>query len=138
MESRPAHEIDAGRLVLAELDGIRTLCLKAEREGKDHVNHFLVPLEPVAERGQLRLHYLDPEDRLQPTDGYHLTFSAGQDHPDLQPGDALEVDGSLWLKVFDLPSAQRLYCYVDMACGQVRPRMERRHSRPMQWQVQTI
>lgn len=137
MESRPAHEITAGQWVVAELDGIRTLCLKAERVGKDHVNHFLVPLDPVADRRQLRLHYLDPEHGLFPTDGYHLSFTA-QDGADVETGDALNVDGFVWLKLLDLPSAQRLYCYVNMTDGQVRPRMERRQSRPLRWHVQTI
>lgn len=137
MESCPAHEITAGQWVVAELDGIRTLCLKAERVGKDHVNHFLVPLDPVADRRQLRLHYLDPEHSLFPTDGYHLSFTP-QDGTAIEPGCALNVNGTLWLKLFDLPSAQRLYCYVDMASGQVRPRMERHHSRPLYWHVQTI
>lgn len=137
MESRPAHEINAGQWVIAEVDGIRTLCLKAERVGKDHVNHFLVPLDPVIDRRQLRLHYLDPESPLTPTDGYHLSFTP-QDSPDVAPGDALKVDGFVWLKLRDLPSSQRLYCYVNMADGQVRPRMERGQNHPLQWQVQTI
>lgn len=137
MDSRPAYEINAGQWVIAELDGIRTLCLKAERVGKDHVNHFLVPLEPRGDRRQLRLHYLDPEQPLHPTDGYHLSFTP-QDGTDIEPGCALSVDGTIWLKLLDLPSSQRLYCYVDMASGQIRPRMERGKCRPLQWHLQII
>lgn len=136
MDSLPAWQIDAGRFVFAELDGARTLCLKAERQGKDHVNHFLVPLDPLPRRDAMGLCYLDPEQPLCPADGFSLSFTATEG--EAQVGDVLETEAGLWLKLLDAQSSQRLYCFVNLAQGQIKPRLDRHRHQKMDWHLQRI
>jgi len=138
MEATPAFRVAAGQFVIAELDGKQTVCLKAERTGKDHVNHFLVPLDPVTEPRELRLHYLDPEQELRPAEGFSFNVDAAPKQAAAEVGDVLSRDGALWLKVLDDPAAQRLYCYVGLACGQIRPRMERQQYITLGWHLERI
>ncbi|MGE4281015.1 MAG: hypothetical protein AB7G62_15610 [Magnetospirillum sp.] len=136
MDTLPAWQVPAGRFVFAELDGIRTLCLKAERQGKDHVNHFLVALEPLAQRDTMGLTYLDPEQGLFPADGFSLSFSPASG--EAQVGDVLETEAGLWLKLRDAASSQRLYCFVNLAEGRIKPRLERHRHQKMEWMLQRI
>lgn len=138
METKPAYDIAAGTFVAAELDGRRTLCLKAERVGKEHINHFLVPLDPVGERRALKLWYIDPEEPLMPVEGVSLAFADGAENTPPDVGDAfLNAAGTL-IKVIDDPRSQRMHAYVDLATGQVRARMEHSIRRLLDWQVQRI
>jgi len=136
MDSLPAWQVNAGRFVFAELDGIRTLCLKAERQGKDHVNHFLVALEPLARRDAMGLHYLDPEQMLFPADGFSLTFAPANGEAEV--GDVLGTEAGLWLKLRDAVSSQRLYCFVNLAEGRIKPRLERHQYQKLEWRLQRI
>ena len=134
-EPRPAAAIAAGSFVLAELDGCRVLCLKAERRGKDHVNHFLVPLDPVPDRRALTLAYADPEAAVEPVDGISLVLTEAPGDGAPEVGDAFAVSGGTFLKLVDRPLSQRLHAYVDLATGEVRPRMDRRAGRRLVWSV---
>ncbi|MBI2239245.1 MAG: hypothetical protein HYU59_00420 [Magnetospirillum gryphiswaldense] len=136
MDTLPAWRIEAGRFVFAELDGVRTLCLKAERQGKDHVNHFLVALEPLARRDAMGLCYLDPDQPLSPAEGFSLTFTASAG--EAQVGDVLETEAGLWLKLLDAQSSQRLYCFVSLAQGQIKPRLDRHRYQKLDWHLQRI
>ncbi|OJX77462.1 hypothetical protein [Magnetospirillum sp. 64-120] len=136
MDTLPAWRIEAGRFVFAELDGVRTLCLKAERQGKDHVNHFLVALEPLPRRDAMGLCYLDPDQPLSPAEGFSLTFTASAG--DAQVGDVLETEAGLWLKLLDAQSSQRLYCFVNLAQGQIKPRLDRHRHQKLDWHLQRI
>lgn len=138
MDTRPAYEIAAGSFVAATLDGRRVLCLKAERIGKEHINHFLVPLEPVADRLALALVYIDPEERLTPVEGVSFAFEDGPQDTAPAVGDAFLTPSGMLLKVNDDPRAQRMHAYVDLATGQVRARMERRLERLLVWRMQRL
>ena len=134
----PAWQVAAGHFVVADIDGARTLCLKAERQGKDHVNHFLVPLEPLPPPDRLELLYLDPEQPLHPTAGYGFAFDPA-DGDEAAIGDALALDdGQVWLKLRDAASSQRLFCYVELTSGRVRPRLERHRHQLLHWRVAPI
>lgn len=136
MDCLPAWQVDAGRFVFAELDGARTLCLKAERQGKDHVNHFLVALDPLLRRDAMGLHYLDPEQPLSLADGFSLAFDATVG--EAQVGDVLATEAGLWLKLRDAASSQRLYCFVNLADGRVKPRLDRHRHQKLSWRLQRI
>lgn len=135
MQSRPAHEIAAGSFVYAILDGRRTLCLKAERIGKEHINHYLVPLDPMGDRRALALVYIDPNEELAAVDGVSFTFDDGAAATAPEVGDMFLNPFGAMLKVTDDPRAQRLFAYVEIATGQVRPRMERHVERLLEWSI---
>ncbi|CAA7619574.1 conserved hypothetical protein [Magnetospirillum sp. LM-5] len=135
---KPAYEIAAGSFVTLELDGVRALCLKAERIGKEHTNHFLVVLEPRPEPGRMALRYIDPELPLVPVDGVSLAFSDGPERTPPEIGDAFANRTGLMLKVKDDAKSQRYCSYVEIATGLVRPRMEHGIIRLMGWSVQRL
>lgn len=138
MQTRPAFEIAAGSFVNATVDGRRTLCLKAERAGKEHTNHFLVPLDPVDDRRRLTLIYVDPNEEVAPVDGIAFAFADGPEQTAPDVGDAFLNPAGKLLKVMDDPRSQRLHCYVDLATGMVRPRMERHIQRLLAWSVSRL
>ncbi|MGE5545537.1 MAG: hypothetical protein ACM33T_01465 [Solirubrobacterales bacterium] len=138
MQSRPAHEINAGSFVYFEVAGRRTLCLKVEREGKDHTNHFLVPLDPLDDRRTLALHYIDPEVDLVPVDGVTLDVAEGAAKVAPEVGDMFLNHVGAMLKVLDGYQSQRLYSYVDVTRGTVKPRMEHHIQHLLHWAVTRI
>lgn len=135
MVTRPAHEIAPGSFVKAEIGGRPTLCLKVERVGKEHTNHFLVPLDPLDDRRALALVYIDPQEDLAPVDGVAFAFADGPEETAPLVGDMFANPHGAMLKVIDDPRAQRLYAYVDVASGQVRARMERNIHHLLHWSV---
>ena len=134
----PAHTIAPGSFVATLVDQQRVICLKAERISKDHVNHFLVQVDPVAP--VLALIYIDPDTEITPIHGLSFAFADGPESdvnaPDV--GQAFVCPAGTFIKVMDDPQALRLHAYVDVATGMVRLRMERQASRVLHWSVQLI
>ncbi len=135
---RPAVEITPGTFVATAIDGHRTLCLKVERVGKDHVNHFLVPVDPVGDRQNLTLLYIDPNDEVTAVEGVAFAFADGQEGVSPEIGDAFSTAAGVFLKIRDLPSAKRGHTYVDIATGMLRHRMERNMGRLLDWRIDRI
>lgn len=135
--TRPAHDIAAGTVVTASLDGAVVLCLKVERIARDYINHYLVPLDPVTDRRRLALVYIDPDHALVAVEGARVVV---EDDPDGSPfpetGDAFAGPTGPVIKLLDDPRAQKLHAYVDLTSGQVRPRLERRGGRLLSWRVE--
>lgn len=118
----PAHEIPGGALV--DWQGGRWL--KAQRDSKDYVNHYLVPLTPAPD---LALVYIDPDTKLgllalKLRPEALLPRLAGEA---TQPGDLIKAaDGRFFLKALDVKKdGQRHMAYVAIDGGEVRPRRER-------------
>jgi hypothetical protein len=138
MPAKPAYDIAAGTFVSIDRDGVRTVCLKVERIGKEHTNHFLIPLEPLADRQALALFYIDPEQSLVPVDGFSLVFEDGPVRTVPEFGDAFSNRQGVMLKVRDDAKSQRFCAYVDLKTGLVRPRMEHGIQRLLHWRVQRL
>jgi hypothetical protein len=128
-----AHTVPAGSFVATHMDDRRVVCLKVERLAKDHINHFLVPVDPVAET--LALVYIDPDTEVTPVPGLSFAFEDGPEGATPAVGEAFSCAAGTFLKVMDDLQTQRLYAYVDLASGLVRLRMERQASRVVGWSV---
>ncbi|CAA6604809.1 hypothetical protein MTBLM1_40013 [Rhodospirillaceae bacterium LM-1] len=118
----PAHEMPGGRLVRHQ----DRIWLKAWRDSKDYVNHYLVAARASPD---LTLVYIDPETELEPV-GEALRLDQTKPRPlgeDMQPGDALVLEsGRRFIKVLDIKKdGQRHLAYVDIETGEIRPRQER-------------
>ena len=118
----PAHDMPGGRLVRHQ----DRIWLKAWRDSKDYVNHYLVAA--TASPG-LTLVYIDPETELEPVGEVPLLRQT-QPRPqgeEMQPGDALVLEsGKRFIKVLDIKKdGQRHLAYVDIETGEIRPRQER-------------
>ncbi len=133
-----AGAVAAGTFVAAILDGRRTLCLKVDRIGKDHVNHFLVPLDPLADRRRLALVYTDPDTAVTVVEGVSFAFTDAAAEVAPEVGDAFSSPFGVYLKVIDRPLSQRMHAYVDVATGLLRPRMERHIGRLLDWSIQRL
>lgn len=145
-ETATAADVAPGTFVAAMLDGRRTLCLKVDRVGKDHVNHFLVPLDPVEDRRALALVYTDPDTAVTVVEGVSFSFAdaaesrnakIAEDSPP-EVGDAFSSPLGVYLKVIDRPQSQRMHAYVDIATGLLRPRMDRHVGRLLAWSIQRL
>lgn len=130
----PANQIKPGSFVTAEIAGGLVLCLKVERHGRDYVNHYLIPLESNGDRRLLTLVYTDPDHPLTPVDGAALAFGeTSTAFPDV--GDAFVTPKGIHLKLRDEPKAQKVFAYVDLATGLIRPRMDRQTQGVIGWSV---
>ncbi|RAU23317.1 hypothetical protein CU669_04045 [Paramagnetospirillum kuznetsovii] len=130
----PAFRIASGSFVLARLDGMDTLCLKAERSGRDYTNHYLIILEPPADRDAMRLVYIDPDHDLSVIADKAFAFEPiAAEGPGV--GDAFATPQGPHLKVMDEAKAQKHFAYVDMQNGLIRPRMERHAQTVLRWTV---
>lgn len=116
-----AHEVPGGALVRH----LGKIWLKASRDSKDYVNHYLVAARAEPD---LTLLYVDPETDVEivalAASPKNLTGRA----PDqvAQPGDLLvhEADRHV-IKALDIKKdGQRHLAYVDIQTGDIRPRQE--------------
>lgn len=132
----PAHEVPGGSLVRH----LGREWLKAERDSKDYVNHYLVPAQAGAD---LTLLYVDPDIELEilaPSvrpDG--LVVRAEGQEPCF--GDLLATEtGRHFIKALDIKKdGQRHLAYVDILSGEIRPRQERGHLTIFAaWKLQAI
>lgn len=119
---RLAHDVPGGALV-RHLDRV---WLKASRDSKDYVNHYLVPAQAEPD---LALLYVDPEIALEviapaARPDRLVARPSGQD---AQSGDLLADEmGRHVIKALDVKKdGQRHLAYVDVETGNIRPRQER-------------
>ena len=130
----PSHQIKPGSFVTAMIGGAPVLCLKVERHGRDYVNHYLVPLAAESDRRTLALVYVDPDQPLEPALGVALAFGATSGtFPDV--GDAFATPKGVHLKLRDEAKAQKVFAYLDLATGLIRPRMDRQTQGVVAWKV---
>lgn len=135
MDDRCAWQVPGGHLVRVVLDGTETLCLKAQRQSKDYVNHYLLPLAPLPAglRG-MALVYVDPDTPLRAHDGGSVATN-GEALANADVGDVVVTASGRFLKVFDTARADRHFCYVDLASGEVRQRQERAMTAAVAWRI---
>ncbi len=136
-------EIPRGDAVIIHDGGETVVCLKAEREGKEYVHHYLVPLDPHRGR-KLQLIYVDPDDPLVAC-GCRVVIdpgaaAGGTDPRAAQVGDVFKNAAGLFLKAIEDPKSQKMFAFIDIASGgalgQVRRRQERRLTAVYpQWRV---
>ncbi len=121
-----AHETPPGAAVVMVVDGETVVCIKAERQGKEYVHHYVVPVDP-SPGAETRLIYVDPEDDLRHRPG-RLEFILAEDAGDgVQPdvGHVLRNAAGTFLKVIEDPKSQKMFAYVDLDSGAVKNRQER-------------
>ncbi len=135
-DEQPAYRIAPGSFVRAEIDGHEAVCLKVERLGRDFVNHYLVPLDPLpGPREALMLRYVDPAEPLAPCDEpLDLLVEPMADAP-AAVGTVLRNARGLFLKVHDTPNTGRSFAYVELATGMVAGRQERGVAGVLRWRL---
>lgn len=119
-----ADTVPSGRLVLAEVDGVTLIGLKASRRGKDHVNHYLVPLDPRPAE-PLRLRYIDYAVRvLDCTSSFAIRLEPAAGLKS-EVGQAIITAAGTFIKVYETKvEGSMAFSYVDVATGEVRRRQE--------------
>lgn len=125
-ERRRAAEVPSGNLVQVEGDG--TWFMKAEREGKEYVHHYLVRLHPRADRVEdTAILYLDPDDPLLDHDRTPDLDLGDAGSGDARPecGDLFRTAKGTFFKALEDPKAQKHVAYVNVASGDFARRQER-------------
>lgn len=122
-----AYEVPCGHLVVVVAAGELVVALKVERNGKDYIHHYAVPLHPRHAPGGLALIYLDPEDRV--TDlGHGIRLDPGPAEPlgaAVAAGDLFCTPRGWFLKLIDDPRNAKPHTYVDPIKGELLNRQER-------------
>lgn len=121
-----AYETPPGAAVVMAVDGVTVVCIKAERQGKEYVHHYVVPVDP-SPGAETRLIYVDPEDDLH-HGPERLEFSLAEDAGDgarPQVGHVLRNAAGTFLKVIEDPKSQKMFAYIDLDSGAVKSRQER-------------
>ncbi len=111
------------------------ICLKAERQGKEYVHHYLVAVDPTPGDG-MGLIYVDPDEMVVDC-GCRLTLTPDLINSDqaaeasLSPGvgELFDTQAGRFLKVIEDPKSQKMFAFIHMApgpdFGQIRRRQER-------------
>ncbi len=121
-----AYQTPRGAAGVMVVDGETVVCIKAERQGKEYVHHYVVPVDP-SPGAETRLIYVDPEDDLHHGPG-RLEFTLAEDAGDgaqAQVGHVLRNAAGTFLKVIEDPKSQKMFAYVDLDSGAVKSRQER-------------
>jgi len=130
LQRRKAFEIQRGNAVIHVEDGDALVCLKAEREGKEYVHHYLVVLDPAPEAGHGMI-YIDPDDEVvdcgyvfayEMTEG-EMRGATAAERADV--GDVFQNAAGLFLKVTEDPKSQKMFAFVNIHSGEVMRRQER-------------
>ncbi len=123
--ARPAAEVARGTVVVADVNGARRPCLKAERDGNAFVQHYLVPLDAAGDRTELC--YVDPESDVTPVaDPAALTLGAAESEGTAPgPGDAFTNARGTFIKLNDRIKGQISAAYVNLETGDIVRRQER-------------
>lgn len=135
MDHPRAWQVPGGRLVRADLGGESVLCLKAQRQGRDYVNHYLVPLAPLpaGPRG-MALVYVDPDAPLAEAAAELVVEPLAAAAPEI--GDVFDTAAGRFLKVADTARTERSFAYVELSSGEVRPRQERGIAAVLAWRLE--
>jgi len=118
-------------------DGDGTVFVKAERVGKEYlVHHYLIQLDPAPVE-EMALIYIDPDEMLvdhQVRPVFVLNDSVESAGPDT--GHIFINPNGTFLKVVEDPMSQKMFAFINIATGDIRPRQERQVSRVhMEWHV---
>lgn len=138
---RKANEVPCGNAVILFRNGEATICLKAEREGKEYIHHYLVTLDPLRDEVP-ELVYIDPEDKVIDCGGaFSFSMTEGgeggltaSEKADI--GDIFKNDNGLFMKLEEDPKSQKMFAFIDIVTGVMKPRQERGVSAVYQeWRV---
>ncbi|MCB2102351.1 MAG: hypothetical protein KDE22_15850 [Rhodobacterales bacterium] len=125
LERKPAFDIPPGHAVLVERGDACLVCLKAEREGKEYVHHYVVPLDPRPGTAHDMI-YVDPDDVLVDCGARPaIVLEAAAEGLDAGPGDIFRTARGTFIKVIEDPKTQKMFGYVDVATGRIERRRER-------------
>ncbi len=122
---RKVHQIAAGTLVQRDSGG--PYFMKAEREGKEYVHHYLVRLHPrPATEDETTVVYLDPdEDLLDHAAPPPLVVGPAADDARPACGDVFANGRGTFLMVKDTAKSQKHFAFVDIASGRFSRREDR-------------
>lgn len=126
LEKKQALDIRCGNAVIVETETGAVVCMKAEREGKEYIHHYAVPLHPVTQE-TAALIYLDPDQEIvdcvtQLT--FTLSDADAQAAPDV--GAVFRNFQGTFMKIREDPKSQRMFAYLNLETGQIKRRQEKK------------
>ncbi|KAF0145473.1 MAG: hypothetical protein FD153_235 [Rhodospirillaceae bacterium] len=128
-----AETVAGGRLVLYRVNERDVIGLKAIRHGKDHINHYFVPLEPVSSR-PLTVIYMDYTAEVQDChDHFALKLDLFATRAPIEIGAILSNETGTYIKVREPTKGIMSFAYVDLGSGELRRRQERQINAVYHW-----
>lgn len=117
------------------IDGREVVCLKATRLGKDYINHYVIPLDPVSE-GDLTMLYVDYEVVVIDCHGkFVLALEPVEVDEAPEIGHVLVNDKGSFIKVRESYKGSWALGYVELESGEVRRRQERGVTGVFRWRL---
>lgn len=133
MMTARAEIVTNGHLVVYKLDNREVVGLKGVRHGKDHVNHYFVPLESVANE-PLTVVYLDYSAELRDChDYFSLELELLEVNTVIEVGAILSNATGTYLKAREPTKGVMSFVYVDLDSGELRRRQERQINALYRW-----
>ena len=129
-----AESVSDGHFVLYR----KMIGLKAVRHGKDHVNHYFLPLELSPEK-QMTVTYLDFTEKVQDC---HESFSLNLEpltiYTPVAVGDVLVNMTGTYIKACEKTKGIISFVYINLKSGELRRRQERQISAVYRWTLTCI
>lgn len=126
LEKKKTLDVPCGNAVIVDTDNGAVVCMKAEREGKEYIHHYAVPLHPVTET-TMALIYLDPDQEIVDCTT-QLSFTLSEQDANAAPvtGQVFKNFQGTYLKVHEDPKSQKMYAYLNLETGQIQRRQEKK------------
>ncbi|VBB69595.1 hypothetical protein RIEGSTA812A_PEG_1068 [invertebrate metagenome] len=131
-----AETVPSGHLVLYRIRDRDVVGLKAVRHGKDHVNHYFVPLELIS---PITVAYLDDTAPLHDcNDHFSLKLDQLVIEPPIAVGTILANATGTYIKACEATKGIISFVYVNLDSGELRRRQERQISAIYRWTLTCI
>ena len=133
-----AETMAGGRLIVCRVDDHDVVGLKAIRHGKDHVNHYFVPLEPLSDT-PLTVLYIDYTTEVRDChEVFSLELTPLAADASVTVGAVLSNETGTYIKVQEPTKGIMSFVYVDLSDGEMRRRQERQINALYRWSLARI
>ena len=128
MTTVTAETVQSGHIVMYR----KTIGLKAIRHGKDHVNHYFLPLESVDQHTNIS--YIDCTEKvLDCHDKFSLNLYPLAIETPIAVGHVLVNMTGTYMKAYEKTKGILSFVYINLVSGELRRRQEREISAVYYW-----
>ncbi|KAF0113691.1 MAG: hypothetical protein FD149_2074 [Rhodospirillaceae bacterium] len=133
-----AKTVAGGRLIVYRIKNRDVVGLKAIRHGKDHINHYFVPLEPLSD-DPLTVLYMDYAAEVRDChDTFNLELIPLAADAPVDVGAILSNETGTYLKAREPTKGIMSFVYVNLNDGEMRRRQERQIGAVYRWSLARI
>lgn len=138
MTTVTAETVQNGHLILYRVEDKEIVGLKGIRHGKDHINHYFIPLEPISE-DPLTVIYIDCTASVRDCHD-SFTIKLNQTYSPVlgkkvEVGSVLSNETGTYIKVREQTKGIMSLVYVNLDNGELKRRQERQIHAVYSWSL---